>query len=442
MSQMKRWVGVTAITAVVAGAAPAWASKLPVKATTLPNGLKVLMVENHKAPVVSLQVWYRVGSRNEQVGQTGLAHLTEHMMFQGSKRFPGGKYKELVEAMGGDYNAFTTEDMTAYYINSPADKLELAAQLEADRMGNLLIPAEKFGSEREVVKEERRWRTENSPFGMMYEMIGSTAYTAHPYRWPVVGWMSDLDKVSREDSWRFYKTYYHPNNATLVITGDFKADQALSIVKRTFGVIKAGPKPPEVRTVEPPQQGERRTRLVKPVETPSVMMAYHVPPAGHADGYVLKVISNLLYKGNSSRLHHDLVYTKKIAQEVGGWSGSSIDPGLYLLYGVPLPGHTAEALEEGIYAQLDRLKTEPVSDRDLEKARNQVEAEFLFGQQKAEQTGNTLGEAETVASYTMVNQFVDKIRAVSKEDIMRVAKTYFSPTNRSVVTLVPAKEAM
>lgn len=412
--------------------------RIPVQEHTLANGLKVLLVENHKAPVVSVQVWYRVGSRNEEIGKTGLAHVTEHMMFQGSKNYATGKYKELVEANGGDYNAFTTPDITAYYATFASDKLELALALEADRMTGLLIPESKFPSEVEVVKEERRWRTENSPFGMMWEVLGSTAYQAHPYRWPVVGWMSDLDGLTRKDSWDFYKRYYHPNNATLVVSGDFNAKEALPLIQRSFGKIPKGPQPPQVLTVEPKQMGERRSEIVRPVQTASAMVAYHIPAYGHADLYALQVLSNLLSNGESSRLYQDLVYRKKIAQDVGSYMSQQINPSLFLLYGTLLPGQASTSLEDGLYAQLDRLKSEPVSERELQKAKNQVEASFIFGQQKAEQVANLLGEAAVLKDYRLANQVVEQVRAVTPQDLMRVAKTYFTKENRSVVTLIPA----
>lgn len=431
--------GQLAVAAPAKPAGPATqALRIPVQEHILPNGLKVLLVENHKAPVVSVQIWYRVGSRNEAIGKTGLAHVTEHMMFQGSKHYPTGKYKELIEANGGDYNAFTTEDVTAYYATFSSDKLKLALELEADRLAGLLIPASKFGSEVEVVKEERRWRTENSPFGMMWEMLGSTAYQAHPYRWPVVGWMSDLDALVRQDAVDFYKSHYVPGNATLVVSGDFKAPEALALIKRTFGKIPKGPLPPKVVTVEPVQLGERRSEIVRPVETASALVAYHIPAYGHPDLYVLQVMANLLANGESSRLYQDLVYEKKIAQDVGAFMQKQIDPSLFLLYGTLLPGHGGKDLEQGLYAQLERLKTEPVSARELQKAKNQVEASFLFGQQKAEQVANTIGEAATLKDYRLANQVVDRVRAVSAEDVMRVARQTFTKENRSVVTLIPA----
>lgn len=415
--------------------------RIPVQEHTLPNGLKVLLAENRKAPVVSFHVWYRVGSRNEEIGKTGLAHVTEHMMFQGSRNYAIGKYKELLEASGGEYNAFTTEDVTVYHVTLSSDKLALAAKLEADRMNGLLIPEAKFTSEIEVVKEERRWRTENSPFGMMWEVLGSTAYQAHSYRWPVVGWMSDLDGLTRQDAWEFYRRHYHPNNATVVVAGDIDPEQALAVVRDTFGKIPKGPVPPRVVTVEPRQLGERRSEIVRSVQTPSAMVAYHIPAYGHPDLYALQVLSNLLSNGESSRLFQDLVYQRKIAQDVGTYMSRQIDPSLFLMYGTLLPGQSAQSLEEGLYAQIERLSTEPVPERELTKAKNQVEAGFLFGQQKAEEVALLLGEAETLKDYRLALQETERVRAVTAQDLMRVARTYFTRENRSVVTLLPAPAA-
>ncbi len=421
-------------------APPSITKPLPVKEHILPNGLKVLLLERHTAPVVSFQVWYRVGSRNELIGKSGIAHITEHLMFQGSKNFPTGTYDRLVERHGGNNNAFTTEDTTAYYLNFPSDKLELAAKMEADRMANLLIPPAKFDSERNVVKEERRWRTENDPFGMMWELLGATAYTAHSYRWPVVGWMSDLDNMTRKDAWEHYKRYYTPGNAVVVVVGDFESGKALEIVKKTFGVIPKGPAITQVITTEPPQKGERRTEVIRDVETPAVMIAFHMGAKGDPDYLPLWMIDRILSSGRSSRLYHDLVYTRKLAQEVGTVVGDNKDPGLFLAYAVPMPGHTSAELEAELLKALDKMKTEEVGDRELQKALNQAEAGFVFGQQKDYELGLLLGQNEILKDWRLVNDYLPKLRGVTKEDIKRVAAQTFTRRNRSVITLVPAKE--
>lgn len=421
-------------------APPPLTRPLPVMEHVLSNGLKVLLLERRTAPVVSVQVWYRVGSRNEKIGKSGISHLTEHLMFQGSKNFPAGTYDKLVERHGGHHNAFTTEDATAYYVTFPSDKLELALRMEADRMANLLIPAGKFDSERNVVKEERRWRTENSPFGMMWELLGATAYTAHPYRWPVVGWMADLDALTRQDAVDHYKRFYTPGNAVLVLVGDFEAPKALDLVKRTFGTIPAGPAIHEAVTREPRQNGERRTEVIRDVETPAVMIAFHMGAKGDPDYLPLWLVDRIMSSGRSSRLYHDLVYTRKLAQEVGTMITDNKDPGLFLAYAVPMPGHTTAELETELIKALDRLKTEDVGDRELQKALNQAEAEYIFGQQKDHEIGVLLGQNEVLKDWRLVNEFLDRLRQVTREDIKRVAAQTFTRRNRSVVTLVPAKE--
>lgn len=421
-------------------APPPLAKPLPVHEHILPNGLKVLLLERRTAPVISFQVWYRVGSRNEMIGKSGISHLTEHLMFQGSKNFPAGSYDKLVERHGGNNNAFTTEDATAYYLNFPSDKLELAAKMEADRLAHLLIPPGKVESELNVVKEERRWRTENSPFGMMWELLGATAYTAHPYRWPVVGWMGDLDKMTRADAWDHYKRFYTPNNAVVVLVGDFESAKALDIVKKTFGTIPKGPTVQQVITREPAQNGERRTEVVRDVETPAVMVAFHMGAKGDPDYLPLWLIDRILSSGRSSRLYHDLVYTRKLAQDVGTMVTDNKDPGLFLAYAVPMPGHTAAELEAELIKALDKLKTEAVADRELQKAINQAEAGYIFGQQKDYELGVLLGQSEVLKDWRLVNDYVDKLRGVTKEDLKRVAAQTFTRRNKSVVTLVPTKE--
>lgn len=421
-------------------APPPLTKPLPVQEHVLPNGLKVLLLERRTAPVITVQVWYRVGSRNELVGKSGISHLTEHLMFQGSKNFPDKTYDNLVERHGGNNNAFTTEDATAYYVNFPSDKLELALRMEADRMASLLLPPGKFDSERNVVKEERRWRTENSPFGMMWELLGATAYTAHPYRWPVVGWMSDLDSVTLADAKDHYKRFYTPNNAVVVLVGDFEATKALALVKKTFGAIPRGPEIKQVITKEPQQNGERRTEVIRDVETPAVMIAFHMGAKGDPDDLPLRLLDQILSSGRSSRLYHDLVYTRKLAQSVGTMVTDNKDPGLFLAYALPMPGHTAAELEGELLKALERVKIEDVDDRELQKAINQAEAGYIFGQQKDHELGVLLGQNEVLRDWRLVNDYVEKLRKVSKEDLKRVAKQTFTRRNRSVVTLVPTKE--
>lgn len=407
----------------------------------LPNGLKVLLLERHEAPVITFQVWYRVGSRNENVGKSGLSHLTEHMMFQGSKNYPTGAYDRIIERQGGQNNAFTTEDFTAYYINFPREQLELAAKLEADRMENLRIPIAKFESELGVVKEERRWRVDNDPFGMMWEMLGSTAFVQHPYRWPVVGWMSDLDGLTHQDAWQYYRRHYTPNNAVVIVVGDFETPKAFDIIKKTFGKIPKREISLGPITQEAPQRGERRTEILREVETSAVMVAYHMPQKSDPGYYALSLASKILSAGRSSRLYHDLVYKRKMAQQVGTSVAENIDPGLFLAYAIPMPGLKAAALEVELLASLGRLKNEDVGDREIQKALNLSASSFIFGIEKNYAIAERLGANEMFGDWRLTNLDLEHLRAVTKADIRRAASATFTRKNRSVITLVPAREA-
>jgi len=275
---------------------------------------------------------------------------------------------------------------------------------------------------------------------MMFELMGATAYVAHPYSWPVVGWMSDLVGMSRQDAWNYYRTYYHPNNATLVLVGDFDPKQALQLIRKHFGPLKAGPIPPSVRTSEPPQNGERRTEVIKEVETPAVMAAFKIPEVGHPDLYPLMVAANVLARGESSRLYRKMVDQSQIAQSVEAAANEQKDPGLFFMAALPTPGHTTAELEAAMYQELERLKTEPISEQELSKVKKQLEADFLMGQQRASTLGSQLGMYETLKDYHLLLNYVPRIQRVTAQDIQRVAKTYFQKANRSVVTLVP-KEA-
>lgn len=422
-------------------AAPALAAKpLPIKEFKLDNGLKVLLLENRKAPVVTFQVWYHTGSRNEPIGQSGISHFLEHVMFLGTQKYPGNTYDRLTESNGGSNNAFTSKDYTCFYVDFGSEQLDLAARLEADRMQNLLVNPEKFPSELNVVKEERRWRTDNSPTGAMMEELYALAFKNHPYRWPVIGWMDDLDHMSREKMLAYYKTFYAPNNATIVIVGDFKTPEALGIVKKHFGAIPPAKRVPKLMIKEAPQTSERRSTLVREVSTPNVLMGYHAPAIGTPDHFVLSIIDSILNGGESSRMHQDLVEKRKLAQEISTDVDAYKDPGLFSCFAVPMPGRTLPELETAIEEHLERLKQEPVSDHELEKAINNAEAGFILGQQKNHSLGVTIGHFDVQADYRLVNRYVDELRKVNKEDIQRVAKQVFVKNNRTVVTLLPREE--
>jgi len=422
-------------------AVPVFGRTMNVTEKVLPNGLKVLLKEEHKAPVVTFQIWYRVGSRNERLGKTGMSHLLEHMMFKGTKRYGPKTFSQTVQRNGGNDNAFTSHDYTAYFENFAADRIALSMELEADRMQNLLLDPKEFLSERDVVKEERRMRTEDDPSNAMAEQMMSVAFSAHPYQWPVIGWMADINNISRDDLSNHYRAYYVPNNATIVVAGDFDTKTLLPLIEKFFGPIPRGQKAPVVGAAEPKHSGERRVIVRRQAELPVVYAGYNVPTINHADSYALEILQGVLSSGKSSRLYRSLVYEKQIALYAGGdYDNISTDPNLFTLYAGVMPGKTAEEVEKALYAELDKMKAEPVSDEELQKAKNQVEASFIMGQDSIFYQAMLLGQFETVAEWKLLETYVDRMRAVTKDDVMRVAKEYFVEDNRTVGILVPIRE--
>jgi zinc protease len=408
---------------------------------TLKNGLRMLMVEDHKAPVVTFQVWYQVGSKDEHQGITGSSHLLEHMMFQGANKYGKGQFDRTLLKYGGQNNAFTTENFTAYYETFASDRLEIGFDLEADRMEGALITADQLKSEKEVVKEELRTRSDNSPVGATWEALVSHMFVAHPYHWPVGGWPSDVTNVSREDVYKHYRTYYRPDNAIVVIVGDFETAQAIDLAERYFGPLEPGLVFPRNATEEPPQIGERRIELVKPVDTPIVMAGFRVPAASHADTYPLLLLDLLLSNGESSRLYQDLIYKGRVAQTVESGLERGKDWGEFYVMGQPLPGKTPAQVEAGLEAELSRLSTNLVDDAELRKAKNIAVARYVFARESAEGLATELGTTASLSSADDYNSYLERITAVSREDLMRVAKTYFGQENRTVVTLRPGAAA-
>jgi zinc protease len=415
--------------------------EMKVTETVLPNGLKVLLKEEHKSPVVTFQVWYRVGARNERLGKTGMSHLLEHMMFKGSKKYGPKQFSQVVQRNGGNDNAFTGKDYTAYFENFAADRLEIAMDLESDRMQNLLLDPKDFLSERDVVKEERRMRYEDDPTQTMVEQMMATAFAAHPYQWPVIGWMADLGNLTRDDLYEHYKTYYAPNNATIVIVGDFDAKKVLPLVQKHFGSIPRGPEVPKVGAVEPKQLGEKRVTVKQEAELPAVYAGYKVPTIKHSDAYALNVLQGILSSGKSSRLYKSLVYDKQIALYAGGdYDDVSADPNLFYVYAGVMPGRTTDEVEKAIYTEIERFKSEPVTDEELQKAKNQAEASFIMAQDSVFYQAMQLGQFETVAEWRLLGKYLDGVRSVTKDDVQRVAKQYFTDDNRTVGILVPVKK--
>ena len=421
------------ITASAAAAGP------KIQEFTLANDMKALIVEEPKAPVITVQIWYKVGSRNEVMGRAGLSHMLEHMMFKGTQKFGKGEFSKIIKKNGGNDNAFTSQDYTAYFENLAADKLDLALAMEADRMQGLLLDDKEFQLEREVVKEERRLRTEDNPQAFLVERMFAQAFMVHPYHWPIIGWFSDLNAMTREDLKHHYERYYVPNNATLVIAGDVKAEQALPLIKKYFEPIPKGSAPSAPEIIEPSQTGERRITVKREAQLPFIYMGYKVVNFKHPDVYPLAVLETILSSGKSSRLHDALVYRKKIALAVGAsYSELSADPELYTFYAVVKPGVKIEDVEKALESEIERLKKDGPSDTEMQKAKNQVEARYVFEQDSVFQQAMLLGTAETVgAGWQYVVQYVDNLRKVTKEDVLRVAREYLKEDTRTVGILVP-----
>lgn len=410
--------------------------KLDVAEYKLENGLQVLILEDHASPVVSVQVWLKVGSRNESPGFTGVSHLIEHMIFKGTEKVGPEEYSRIVQKHGGTENAFTSMDMTVYYSVLPSSQLELILELEADRMVNAVFDPNEYVSERAVVMEERRLR-ENSPFSNLVEDLRATAFKVHPYRWPVIGWMSDLMQLDRDKAVEYWKTYYVPNNATLIIAGDVDKEQALSLAKKYFGPLPRGADLANLIPEEPKQRGEKRVIVQRELKIPLVGIAYHTPSFKDEDSFTLDVISSILSQGESSRLYREMVYNQQIVTSVGADTDSNLDPGLFTVYAVMQAGKEPDLAEKAILEEIERLKNEPVEDKELKKAVNGTLSYFISRQQSVRGQGMLLGRFNLLWDYKLLEEYIDKLSAVTKEDITRVARKYFTPMNRTVAHLIP-----
>jgi len=406
---------------------------------TLENGLNLIVLEDHSVPAMTYQVWYRVGSRNERPGITGISHLFEHMMFKGSKKYGPEEHARLVNANGGSLNAFTTEDVTVYFENLPSSRLELAIELEVERQANLAINQENLSSETEVVKEERRMRVDNSNFGRLIEQLTALAYQQHPYHWPVIGWMSDLNSISVEECIQYFGKFYAPNNTTVVVVGDVDPEDTYRLVKKHYQQLRPAPSLDTTFTLEEEQKGERRAVFQKPAQLPWLGIAYHIPEETHDDAFILDVIDNILSSGESSRIYKDLIYDKEMALFVFSLADLRLDPGLFfVIAGDIKPDHRPEEVESAIKAQLRRLAEEPVTEEELQKVKNQLEADFIFDLESNMGRGMQIGRSFLFTGDPYYFQkVIEKYRAVTPEDIMRVAGRYFKEENASICTLLP-----
>ena len=412
---------------------------------TLDNGLTVILSEDHSTPIVHLQLVYRVGSKNERPGRTGFAHLFEHMMFKGSRNVLPDSHLTLISRVGGDGNAFTSEDSTTFLETVPAQYLPLVLWLEADRMATLRIDEATFEAERQVVQEERRWRYEDSPFGLLSEIMYDQAYAVHPYKHTAIGSMADLEAASVADVQAFFDTYYVPENATLVLVGDFESAEALALVQQYFGRVPKATHPvPRDIPREPPQTAERRVTLTQEENwpLPAVIVAHHITYDGHPDAYPLHIVHKVLSDGQSSRLYRALIYDEQLAVSAFGDRLIIDDPNLFYAVSIVQPGRTTEESEAALIGELDRLKTELISDRELQRAKNQFARDYVFGRLTVEQKASHLSHAAVIHDdITTADAEFDIFMNITKEDVRRVARTYFTEENRLVLTILPPAPA-
>ncbi|MCZ6562349.1 MAG: pitrilysin family protein [Deltaproteobacteria bacterium] len=406
----------------------------------LENGLKVLLLENHKSPAVTFQVWYRVGSRNEQDGKSGLSHFLEHMMFKGTPDVGPEEHMRIIAKNGGRSNAFTMQDATVYFATMSREKIGIAIELEADRMANALLDGNYFDAEKKVVLEERRLRTEDNPASSLDEITSAVAYTVHPYRRPVIGWMGDIKNMTREDLKRYYRVYYAPNNAFLVVVGDFSSKEILTKIKATFGKIPRGSDIPKVKIKEVPQRGERRVNLKKEAELPLLLIYYHVPNLSSPDSFALDLLTVILASGRSSRLHQDLVYRQRLARKVDAdYSRLSVDPPIFSISAQAMPRKDSTEMERAIDNLLEQIRSEPVTERELQKAKNQVESSFIFSQDSIFGQAMRIGRYEIAARWRLKDRYLAGIRKLTAAELLRVAKKYLDPDRRTVGVLIPTQ---
>jgi len=437
---MHRLILLTALLLFLPATTPAEEQEGGVKVTevVLDNGLKVLLLENHKSPAVTFQVWYRVGSRNEVDGKTGLAHFLEHMLFKGTDKIGPEEYSRIIMRNGGRSNAFTMNDATVYFATMSRDKIGIEIDLEADRMVNARLDDTYFSPEKQVVKEERRLRVEDRPNAALDEVTSTITYTVHPYRRPIIGWMGDVQNMTLEDLKDFYRTYYTPNNAFIVVAGDFATDEIVAKITETFGRIPRGPEPPKMKLKEPPQKGERRVELRKEAELPLMIMNYQAPNVGHPDSYALDLLELILSSGRTSRLFRELVYEQQIARSAdASYDRLSMDPSTFSVSAQAMPGKKPADLEKAIDKILEQLRTELVTAEELEKAKNQVEAGFVFAQDSNFGQAMRVGLYELTGGWREMNNYMKGIRKVTREDIRRVAQEYLNRDRRTVGTLIP-----
>ncbi len=417
---------------------PAQGQEFPVATKTFKNGMKVLVQTDHSIPNVALYIFYRVGSRNEGPGTTGISHFFEHMMFNGAKKYGPGELDKVMEASGGANNAYTTRDVTVYQDWFPRSALPLIYDIEADRIQNLIFDPQKIKSEREVVASERRLRTDNDNGGLLDEQLWATSYIAHSYHWPVVGWMSDIEHWTMEQLKHHFEMGYSPNNATMVVAGDVSPEEIFQLCEKYIEPIPTHAPPPPVTTAEPEQLGERRLIVRKPSQLPLVFVAYHIPRTNSPDYYALNILRTILFQGESSRMYQRLVDKDELALDVSSSVEPAFDPTIIEIAAQPKQGVDPQKCEKAMYEEFESAKNALVSDRELEKAKNIRLAEFYREMRTINGRANTIGTYEVFfGDYKKLFDAAKNYSAVTKEDVQRVAKLYLGANNRTVATLIP-----
>ena len=410
----------------------------PLTERTLDNGLKVIVYEDHTAPVVAVNVWYKVGSRNEPGDKQGMAHMTEHMMFKGSQNVGPEEHARLINRAGGTNNAFTREDVTVYFETLPAEELELALRLEAERMGNLTLDPEQFRSEREVVKEEFRARLENNPTARALQRFRAVAFDGTPYAWTAAGRPDTLDNISVADLKRFYETYYAPNNAVLVIAGDVRPERAFGLVRDHFGDLATSDLPDEIDVAMPTPEETQTVRIQMPVQLPAIIGGYPLPAAGSDAAAALQVAGTILSSGKSSRLQQSIVRDRELAVAAGGLPQFYQDLGMMLVFAFYMPDQSPDEVRSALLEEIARLRNEPVPERELQKAKNQLKSQYVFNLDSINGVANAIGEAEVIrGDARKFLQGERRFADVSAEEIRRVAQEYLSEDRLTLVQLVP-----
>jgi zinc protease len=444
--KLKVWTIVAAWGILLVGATP-WTSyaQTPPQAQEfmLANGMKIIVKEDHRAPTVAQMIWYKVGSVDEVNGATGVAHALEHMMFKGTKNLKTGEFSRRVAALGGRENAFTSRDYTAYFQQIEKTRLEAVMALEAERMANLRFDQNEFAKEIRVVMEERRWRTDDQPAGMLGEAQNAAAFVAHPYHHPVVGWMDDLQHMTLADIKAWYERWYAPNNATMVVAGDVDAQQVRKLAEKYFGPIAAKKMPPVKPQAEPRQYGLRRVVVKAPAENPYVTLAFKAPTLKDVekddDSYALDVLSAVLDGYDNARLNAGLVRTAKIANNVGaGYDNISRGPSVFVLEGAPAAGVTTEQLETALRAEVSKIADEGVSEEELQRVKTQLIASQIYKRDSIFGQAMEIGMLEMSGiSYKNMDRMLEKLKAVTAQQVQAVAKQYFSEDQLTIATLVP-----